>query len=144
MRSWTPLEGPYQGFLVTHAESISIADHLTLRKDGKVGWLLAESSTPDPAMPQDPCGLAKAFWGMGGSCVVVDVKGLKVGVVQSNPSGRDQFDKWATYRSDDGQVVTIAQDDKYAGAGYPALDGPVFTEQQLAELATDPRFRVGG
>ena len=36
VRSWTPLEGPYHGFLVTHAESISIADHLTLRKDGKV------------------------------------------------------------------------------------------------------------
>jgi homospermidine synthase len=31
VRSWTPLEGPYHGFLVTHAESISIADHLTLR-----------------------------------------------------------------------------------------------------------------
>ena len=36
VRSWTPLEGPYQGFLVTHGESISIADHLTLRKDGAV------------------------------------------------------------------------------------------------------------
>jgi homospermidine synthase len=36
VRSWTPLEGPYHGFLVTHAESISIADHLTLRKDGQV------------------------------------------------------------------------------------------------------------
>jgi homospermidine synthase len=36
VRSWTPLEGPYQGFLVTHGESISIADHLTLRKDGTV------------------------------------------------------------------------------------------------------------
>jgi homospermidine synthase len=33
VRSWTPLEGPYHGFLVTHAESISIADYLTL-KDG--------------------------------------------------------------------------------------------------------------
>lgn len=31
VRSWTPLEGPYHGFLVTHAESISIADYLTLR-----------------------------------------------------------------------------------------------------------------
>jgi homospermidine synthase len=30
VRSWTPLAGPYEGFLVTHAESISIADHLTL------------------------------------------------------------------------------------------------------------------
>jgi homospermidine synthase len=36
VRSWTPLEGPYHGFLVTHAESISIADHLSLRKDGVV------------------------------------------------------------------------------------------------------------
>ncbi|RST55585.1 homospermidine synthase [Variovorax sp. MHTC-1] len=36
VRSWTPMEGPYHGFLVSHAESISIADHLTLRKDGEV------------------------------------------------------------------------------------------------------------
>ncbi len=32
VRSWTPLEGPYQGFLITHGESISIADYLTLRE----------------------------------------------------------------------------------------------------------------
>src|SRR5580704_14511167 len=31
VRSWTPLEGPYIGFLITHNESISIADYLTLR-----------------------------------------------------------------------------------------------------------------
>lgn len=36
VRSWTPLEGSYQGFLITHGESISIADHLTLKEDGKV------------------------------------------------------------------------------------------------------------
>jgi homospermidine synthase len=36
VRSWTPLEGPYIGFLVTHAESISIADHLTVRENGSV------------------------------------------------------------------------------------------------------------
>lgn len=29
--SWTPLEGPYHGFLITHGESISIPDYLTLR-----------------------------------------------------------------------------------------------------------------
>ena len=28
VRSWTPLEGPYLGFLITHGESISIADYL--------------------------------------------------------------------------------------------------------------------
>jgi len=36
VRSWTPLEGPYHGFLVTHAESISIANHLTLRENNEV------------------------------------------------------------------------------------------------------------
>lgn len=34
VRSWTPLQGAYHGFLITHAESISIADHLTLREGG--------------------------------------------------------------------------------------------------------------
>jgi homospermidine synthase len=38
VRSWTPLEGAYQGFLITHGESISIADHLTLREDGAVTY----------------------------------------------------------------------------------------------------------
>jgi homospermidine synthase len=32
VRSWTPLEGPFLGFLITHGESISIADYLTLRE----------------------------------------------------------------------------------------------------------------
>ena len=32
VRSWTPLEGPYHGFLITHGESISIADFLTVRE----------------------------------------------------------------------------------------------------------------
>jgi homospermidine synthase len=34
VRSWTPLEGPYLGFLITHGESISIADYLTRHEDG--------------------------------------------------------------------------------------------------------------
>ncbi|MFY9288956.1 MAG: saccharopine dehydrogenase NADP-binding domain-containing protein, partial [Alphaproteobacteria bacterium] len=38
VRSWTPLEGPYQGFLITHNESISIADYLTLRDGAKVRY----------------------------------------------------------------------------------------------------------
>ena len=36
VRSWTPLEGPYHGFLVTHSEAMSIPDHLTLRENGQV------------------------------------------------------------------------------------------------------------
>ena len=31
VRTWTPNYGPFHGFLVTHNESISIADYLTLR-----------------------------------------------------------------------------------------------------------------
>ncbi|MEJ0016161.1 MAG: saccharopine dehydrogenase C-terminal domain-containing protein [Acetobacteraceae bacterium] len=38
VRSWTPLEGPFHGFLVTHNESISIADYLTVRQDGAVRY----------------------------------------------------------------------------------------------------------
>lgn len=38
VRSWTPLEGPYQGFLITHAEAISIADFLTLREGGRATY----------------------------------------------------------------------------------------------------------
>src|ERR1700682_4097442 len=30
VRSWTPLHGPYHGFLITHSEAISIADYLTV------------------------------------------------------------------------------------------------------------------
>ncbi|MBV9863215.1 MAG: homospermidine synthase [Alphaproteobacteria bacterium] len=38
VRSWTPLEGPYLGFLITHGESISIADYLSLRDGERVTY----------------------------------------------------------------------------------------------------------
>ena len=34
VRTWTPLEGPFHGFLITHSEAISIADYYTV-KDGE-------------------------------------------------------------------------------------------------------------
>jgi homospermidine synthase len=37
VRSWTPVEGPYHGFLITHNESISIADYYTLTSGGLTG-----------------------------------------------------------------------------------------------------------
>lgn len=36
VRSWTPLSGPYHGFLITHNEAISIADYYTLRDGDRV------------------------------------------------------------------------------------------------------------
>ncbi len=38
VRSWTPLEGPYHGFLITHSEAISIADYLTVREGDKTRY----------------------------------------------------------------------------------------------------------
>ena len=32
VRSWTPIEGPYHGFLITHNEAISIADYFTVKE----------------------------------------------------------------------------------------------------------------
>ncbi|HEY4972419.1 MAG TPA: saccharopine dehydrogenase C-terminal domain-containing protein, partial [Steroidobacteraceae bacterium] len=38
VRSWTPLNGSYHGFLITHSEAISIADYLAVRKDSQVSY----------------------------------------------------------------------------------------------------------
>lgn len=36
VRSWAPSEGPFHGFLVSHGESISMADYFTVREAGQV------------------------------------------------------------------------------------------------------------
>ncbi|HVI51120.1 MAG TPA: saccharopine dehydrogenase C-terminal domain-containing protein [Candidatus Sulfotelmatobacter sp.] len=36
VRTWTPKEGPFHGFLITHGEAISISDYFTVKDDGKV------------------------------------------------------------------------------------------------------------
>ena len=36
VRTWTPRAGPFHGFAITHGESISIADYLTLRQGDQV------------------------------------------------------------------------------------------------------------
>ena len=36
VRTWTPIEGPFQGFIITHNESISMADYFTLREGKRV------------------------------------------------------------------------------------------------------------
>ena len=35
VRTWTPLEGPFLGYLITHNESISLNDYFTVRENGK-------------------------------------------------------------------------------------------------------------
>ena len=36
VRSWTPGEGPFHGFIITHNESISTSDYFSIVEDGKV------------------------------------------------------------------------------------------------------------
>jgi homospermidine synthase len=38
IRSWTPMAGPFQAYLVTHNESISIADYLTIKSNEHVTY----------------------------------------------------------------------------------------------------------
>jgi homospermidine synthase len=38
VRTWTPMEGPFHGFLITHNEAISIADYFTLGTKGAVSY----------------------------------------------------------------------------------------------------------
>jgi homospermidine synthase len=38
VRSWTPLEGAYHGFLITHGESVSIADFLTVKQGTQIAY----------------------------------------------------------------------------------------------------------
>ncbi|HET8727164.1 MAG TPA: saccharopine dehydrogenase C-terminal domain-containing protein, partial [Alphaproteobacteria bacterium] len=38
VRTWTPTEGPFHGFLITHNESISIADYFTVRDGDRVAY----------------------------------------------------------------------------------------------------------
>ena len=38
VRTWTPMEGPFHGFIITHNESISIADYYTVREGRKVAY----------------------------------------------------------------------------------------------------------
>jgi hypothetical protein len=38
VRTWTPMAGPLQGFLITHNESISIADYYSVTDGGAVAY----------------------------------------------------------------------------------------------------------
>ena len=38
VRSWTPNEGPYHGWLITHGESISLADYLSVKEGGETKY----------------------------------------------------------------------------------------------------------
>src|SRR5258708_16302575 len=49
VRPWTPLEGPFHSFLITHRESLSISDYLTVRDGAKLAY------RPTVHYPYHPC-----------------------------------------------------------------------------------------
>ncbi|KAA2254966.1 hypothetical protein F0L68_29795 [Solihabitans fulvus] len=110
--------------------------------DSRVGELFTEVDTAGNNLPADLCLLAQKLWGMPGECQVVDVAGKPVGVVTKPTSDRKAFDQWAAYRHPDGTVVYVAQAREYANTGLTGLGELPLTVQQLAALATDPKFRL--
>ncbi|WP_433161865.1 hypothetical protein [Kribbella sp. CA-247076] len=116
------------------------AANIPVEKDGKVGRLAVNSTTPSGKAATDPCELAKGSRTSPGTCAVVDVDGKKVGVVTAKGSGG--YDQWATYRHDDGTVVWLAQARKHDRRQSPPLAQPIFTSIQLAELATSATFKL--
>ncbi len=116
--------------------------YVPVRKNGKVGKLIIEVSTPNPQDPAEPCALAKRFWGMNKAmCKVRDVGGLKVGDAAIQDG--DRVMGWMSYKHPNGWVVHVAQRAGYDGGGYPALDTEPFSGAELAAMAVDPKFVLG-
>ncbi|MEU0090706.1 hypothetical protein [Kribbella sp. NPDC006257] len=113
---------------------------IPVQQGDKVGELRVQSTTPDGKPATDPCRLAQRFWGGAGSCTIVDVGGKKVGVVTDNGAGR--YNQWAAYRHDDGTVVYLAQAKATDDPDLSPLTQPIFTNLQLADLVTSPKFKI--
>jgi len=139
------------------AEGIPLRDHqatveepawayeatAAIRRAGGTGRLLVEVHTPGNKLSSEPCALARAFWGMGGTCQVERVGDKRVGVVVK-PGGDDRFSQWAAYRYADGTVVYVAQartDSNVEDTATPLAKMPL-TVPQLAGLAVDSRFHL--
>ncbi|SDG93303.1 hypothetical protein SAMN05216553_113179 [Lentzea fradiae] len=116
-----------------------------VRKDGGVGVLLAEVSTPRPGEPEDPCVFANRSQGHtgAGGCKTYDVGGKQVGTAAST-SIDQPASTTASYRAAGGWTVTVTQREDDPGSGHPKLDAQPFFTPALAALAADPKLLPGG
>ncbi|WP_133128482.1 homospermidine synthase [Legionella nagasakiensis] len=64
VRSWTPTFGSYHGFLITHSESISLADYLTLKHENQLYYrpTVHYAYLPCPLAELSLCELAGNEW----------------------------------------------------------------------------------
>jgi hypothetical protein len=109
----------------------------------RVGELYVEVTSPGTPVTGEGCGLGTEFWGMKATCAEHTVGGEKVGVFTPKATERADFASWAGYRDDDGRVVFVAQSASYAGSGKARPRQPPLAAGWLAQLAADPRFRLG-
>ncbi|PRY35657.1 hypothetical protein [Umezawaea tangerina] len=108
----------------------------------KTGAVHLQITTAGNDLPADPCATTLS-WGAKGSCAVVDVNGVQVGVLTSDGTGDQKgFDQLVAYRYADGTVVLVAQAKAFGGSKLPALDALPLSTDQLTALATDPRFHL--
>lgn len=116
---------------------------LNVRRGGGTGTVLARVLSPAPGSSRDLCRLARYFQDAPApACQVRTVNGKKVAIATASPGGiagySPALDKWAVYRASDGTVVWLGQARQTEGGRR--LPAPVFTDQQLAELAASGRF----
>ncbi|HEX7303897.1 hypothetical protein [Lentzea sp.] len=118
--------------------------YVPVRRGDGVGRLTVRVSTPDAQGPADACALvALAKDGsLGSGCKTYDIGGKQVGTAAA--SGVGPASTWASYRAANGWAVTVQQEEEYAHSGYPSLGAQPFFTPDLAALAADPKFLLGG
>ncbi len=110
---------------------------------GRVGTLSTRITTAGNSFPAGPCEVTAASSDVKGTCRAVVADGKEVGLLTSDGTGtEEEFDQLAAYRHPDGTVVLVAQAKAFREGELPALDAQPLTEDQLAALATDPRFHL--
>ncbi|MGI5505708.1 hypothetical protein [Lentzea sp. CA-135723] len=118
--------------------------YVPVRKGEGVGQLTVTVTTPNPKDPADPCALlTRNLDGQPPVCKPYEVEGKQVGVISPVTPGQPA-ETWAAYRAANGYTVVVRQAEDYRYSGHPKLDRQPFFAPELAALAADPKFLLGG
>ena len=94
----------------------------------------------------EPCAFAMRYTAQLTGCQVVTTRGADVAVItEHDQGGRNwrQVVQWVFYRNSSGAVIVLGQSKVGSDpAKQLGLTSPIFTTDQLATLATDPRFAL--
>ncbi|HTJ33042.1 MAG TPA: hypothetical protein VL738_07410 [Dactylosporangium sp.] len=111
-------------------------------RDGKAGMVRVHSFTDyGPPGTNDPCAAAYQAAGSYDGCTVLTATtGTPVAVSWRGGSGKVPREVQATWVADD-RAVSVEQGPGPQQPGFGMLTQPVFTDQELADLAVLPDFR---